>query len=129
MITNDNIYKNEDIKDFMNNKFVGIRLSSELMLDAEKVVKLEGFSSVQEFVRHSLREAIKKHKLQQQILALAGSQPNIKRASKKELEEHPENIRYYMGYMGYETTHEGSIDFIKEKIEEYKNKQNESTKN
>ena len=47
---------------------------------------------------------------------------------KKELDEHPENIRYYMGYMGYETTHEGSIDFVEQKIQEYKNKQNESTK-
>jgi hypothetical protein len=48
---------------------------------------------------------------------------------KKELEEHPENIKYYMGYMGYESLHEGSIDFINEKIQEHKNKQNESTKN
>ena len=48
---------------------------------------------------------------------------------KKELEEHPENIKYYMGYMGYIASHEGSIDFVNEKIEEYKNKQNESTKN
>jgi len=44
---------------------------------------------------------------------------------KKELEEHPENIKYYMGI----ASHEGSIDFVNEKIEEYKNKQNESTKN
>ena len=48
---------------------------------------------------------------------------------KKELEEHPENIKYYMGYMGYITSHEGSIDFVNKKIEEYKNKQNESTQN
>lgn len=48
---------------------------------------------------------------------------------KKELEEHPANIKYYMGYMGYESLHEGSIDFINEKIQEHKNKQNESTKN
>ena len=34
-----------------------------------------------------------------------------------------------MGYMGYIASHEGSIDFVNEKIEEYKNKQNESTKN
>ena len=49
---------------------------------------------------------------------------------KKELDEHPENIRYYMGYMGYDTQDPNSIDFVKEKIEEYlKNKENESTKN
>ena len=49
---------------------------------------------------------------------------------KKELEENPNNIRYYMGYMGYESQDESSIDFVKEKIEEYlKQQKNESTKN
>lgn len=47
---------------------------------------------------------------------------------KKELESYPENIRYYMGYEGYCGSSE-SIEFVKEKIEEYKNKKNESTKN
>ena len=48
---------------------------------------------------------------------------------KKELEEHPENITFYMGYMGYQSEDTGSIDFVNEKIKEYKKKQNESTKN
>lgn len=48
---------------------------------------------------------------------------------KKELEENPNNIRYYMGYMGFHSEDPNSIDFIEQKIEEYKNKQNESTKN
>lgn len=48
---------------------------------------------------------------------------------KKELEENPENIKYYMGYMGFNSEHPNSIDFIEQKIEEYKNKQNESKKN
>ena len=48
---------------------------------------------------------------------------------KKELEKYPENIIFYMGYMGYQSEDPGSIDFVKEKIEEYKNKQNESKKN
>ena len=48
---------------------------------------------------------------------------------KKELEMYPENIKYYMGYMGFESHYEGSINFINQKIEEYKNKKNESTKN
>ena len=48
---------------------------------------------------------------------------------KKELEEHPENIKYYMGYMGYESQDENSMDFVKEKIEEYlKKEKNENTK-
>jgi hypothetical protein len=48
---------------------------------------------------------------------------------KKELEENPDKLRIYMKYMGYEGT-EGSIDYLKEKIEEHiKNKKNESTKN
>jgi hypothetical protein len=38
---------------------------------------------------------------------------------KKELQENPENIKYYMGYMGYESQHEGSVDYIFEKIQEY----------
>jgi hypothetical protein len=48
---------------------------------------------------------------------------------KKELEEHPENIKFYMGYMGYESQYEGSIDYVEEKIKEYKNEQNENKKN
>ena len=48
---------------------------------------------------------------------------------KKELEENPNNIRYYMGYMGFNSEDTNSIDFVNKKIEEYKNKQNESTKN
>ncbi len=52
------------------------------------------------------------------------SEENIK----KELQEHPKNIKFYMGYMGFQSEHEGSIDYIEEKIKEYKNKQNESTK-
>ena len=48
---------------------------------------------------------------------------------KKELEEHPENIKFYMGYMGYESQYEGSIDYVEKKIKEYKNKQNENKKN
>jgi hypothetical protein len=48
---------------------------------------------------------------------------------KKELEENPDKLRIYMKYMGYEGP-EGSIDYLKEKIEEHiKNKKNESTKN
>jgi hypothetical protein len=48
---------------------------------------------------------------------------------KKELEENPKNIIFYMGYMGYLSEDTGSIDFVNKKIKEYKNKQNESTKN
>ncbi len=48
---------------------------------------------------------------------------------KKELEENPNNIRYYMGYEGFNSEDPNSIDFIEQKIEEYKTKQNESTKN
>ena len=48
---------------------------------------------------------------------------------KKELEENPNNIKYYMGYEGFNSEDPNSIDFVEQKIEEYKNKQNESTKN
>jgi len=48
---------------------------------------------------------------------------------KKELEQSPNNIRYYMGYMGFNSEDAESIEFVEKKIEEYKNKKNESTKN
>ncbi len=47
---------------------------------------------------------------------------------KKELEEYPENIKYYMKYQGF-TGDSDSIDFINLKIKEYINKENENTKN
>jgi len=48
---------------------------------------------------------------------------------KKELEDTPSKIETYIKYMGYEGP-EGSIDYLKEKIEEHiKNKKNESKKN
>lgn len=48
---------------------------------------------------------------------------------KKELEENPNNIKNYMGYLGYESAYTGSIDFVNQKIKEYKNKKNEDKKN
>jgi len=48
---------------------------------------------------------------------------------KKELEEHPEKIKYYTKYQGFEGP-EGTTDYIIEKLEEhYKNKKNENKKN
>jgi hypothetical protein len=48
---------------------------------------------------------------------------------KKELEDNPEKIKYYIKYQGFEGP-EGTIDYITNKIEEHiKNKKNESTKN
>ena len=78
----------------MANKFIGVRISSDLLSEMEKIVKLEGFSSIQEYVRHSIRETVKKHKLQKQLMALEGSQPNARRATKKELEEHAKRLFY-----------------------------------
>jgi hypothetical protein len=47
---------------------------------------------------------------------------------KRELETYPENIKYYSKYEGFNGSSE-SIKYIEQKIKEYKNKQNESTKN
>jgi hypothetical protein len=48
---------------------------------------------------------------------------------KKELEEHPENIKIYAKYEGFEGP-VGTTDYIIKKLEEhYKNQKNESTKN
>ena len=53
--------------------------------------------------------------------------PNIKDL-KEEFESYPDNIKYYVKYEGFVGSSE-SIEYIEKKIEEYKNKQNESTKN
>jgi hypothetical protein len=48
---------------------------------------------------------------------------------KKELEENPENIKYYAKYEGFEGT-DGTIDYIIEKLQEhYKKQKNENKKN
>jgi len=48
---------------------------------------------------------------------------------KKELEEHPEKIKYYTKYQGFEGP-DGTTDYIIKKLEEhYKKQKNESTKN
>jgi hypothetical protein len=48
---------------------------------------------------------------------------------KKELEEHPEKIKYYAKYEGFEGP-DGTTDYIIEKLEEhYKKQKNESKKN
>ncbi len=46
---------------------------------------------------------------------------------KKELEQYPENIKYYSKYEGFTGSSE-SMDYIEKKLKEYKNKQNESKK-
>ena len=90
MTSKDNIYKFGEIHGFMANKLVSIRFSGSLLKDAESISNLVGYSSLQEFIRHSVRDAVQKHKLQQSILALeklSGSQ-KISRKSKKEIESH-----------------------------------------
>jgi hypothetical protein len=48
---------------------------------------------------------------------------------KKELEENPENIKYYAKYEGFEGK-DGTIDYIIEKLQEhYKKQKNENKKN
>jgi hypothetical protein len=48
---------------------------------------------------------------------------------KKELEEHPERIKIYAKYEGFEGP-DGTTDYLIEKLEEhYKKQKNESTKN
>ena len=47
---------------------------------------------------------------------------------KIELERYPDNIKYYTKYEGFVGSSE-AIEYLNQKIKEYKNKQNESTKN
>ncbi|HIH31748.1 TPA: hypothetical protein HA235_03500 [Candidatus Woesearchaeota archaeon] len=78
----------------MVNKLVSIRFSDSILKDAESISIIEGYSNLQEFIRHSVREAVQKHKLQQSILALeklSGSQ-KITPKTKKEVEDHIKKI-------------------------------------
>ncbi|MFA5797439.1 MAG: hypothetical protein WC916_05375 [Candidatus Woesearchaeota archaeon] len=78
----------------MVNKLVSIRFSDAILKDAESISSGEGYSNLQEFIRHSVRESIQKHKLQQSILALeklSGSQ-KISVKTKKEIERHIKKV-------------------------------------
>lgn len=94
MMSKDNIYKNRGIREMMTNKLVSIRFSESILKDAESISNMEGYSNLQEFIRHSVREAVQKHKLQQSILSLeklSGSQ-KITPKTKKEVEEHIKKV-------------------------------------
>ena len=73
----------------MANNLVSIRISQPLRKQAEEIVKQEGYSSVQEFVRESMREAIEKRRVAwtlKELDKLAGSVPNSKPVTKAERE-------------------------------------------
>jgi len=94
MTSKGNIYKSGSISAIMVNKLVSIRFSDAILKDAESISSGEGYSNLQEFIRHSVRESIQKHKLQQSILALeklSGSQ-KISVKTKKEIERHIKKV-------------------------------------
>ena len=74
----------------MANKLISIRFSDSLLADAESISDSEGYSNVQEFIRHSVRESVQKHKLQRSLVELdklSGSQRHtITPKPKKEVE-------------------------------------------
>jgi metal-responsive CopG/Arc/MetJ family transcriptional regulator len=75
----------------MANTLISIRISDELLSDAQDIAKQEGFSNVQEFFRQSVRESISQRKRTLALLkleSLYGSAKGKERiASKKELDE------------------------------------------
>jgi Arc/MetJ-type ribon-helix-helix transcriptional regulator len=78
----------------MVNKLVSIRFSESILDDVESLSESEGYSNIQEFIRHSVRDAVQRHKLQQSILALeklSGTQ-KISAKSKKEINRHIKKV-------------------------------------
>lgn len=63
----------------MQTKVVNVRLPEPLLKQIQRVMKSEGYSSPQEFIK----EATRMH-LQQKVLSLYGSQQNISGLSKQQ---------------------------------------------
>jgi metal-responsive CopG/Arc/MetJ family transcriptional regulator len=70
----------------MANKLMSVRLTDELLAQAQSIVKTDGYSTLQELMRVSLIDFIRNYRMQQ-LDKIAGSK-KVKRASKKELEEY-----------------------------------------
>lgn len=98
MTSNSNIYKNNRYNKFMANRLISIRISDELLSDMNIIVKSQGYSNTQEFIRAAAREKIQKEKIATATIELEkiyGSAKNkkIHIASKTELDKLAKSIR------------------------------------
>lgn len=92
LIQYDNIYQHHIHCLDMNNPLISTRVPVQLYEDAEKITHDRGFGSVQEFVRHALREQIlieKRRKAASEIEKLVGSisEKDVKNLSHQKREE------------------------------------------
>jgi Arc/MetJ-type ribon-helix-helix transcriptional regulator len=70
----------------MVNQLISVRVPDNMFNAINEYSELGGFSSIQELIRESIREYIRKQKMEQ-LMALAGSvdKSKVKIATKKEL--------------------------------------------
>ena len=91
MITKDNIYNPQHIREGMVNELISVRVPKPLLQESESIVREEGFSSIQEFMKHILREELLRRRKEQALLdieRLRGSAEQFIVRSKKEVEKH-----------------------------------------
>ncbi|MDD9954557.1 MAG: hypothetical protein OXR66_09590 [Candidatus Woesearchaeota archaeon] len=62
----------------MANALVSIRFAHTLLSDAQHITEVDGFSSVQEFIRHAVREAVRERKLQDDVHVLKTLRGSVK---------------------------------------------------
>lgn len=79
----------------MANKLISLRISDILLKNIEYTSNNEGFSNIQEFIRHCIREKLKKNEIEKSINELNkiyGKYKSFNPKTKKEIEEHIKNI-------------------------------------
>ena len=79
----------------MANKLISLRIPEILLKNIEDTSNNEGFSNIQEFIKHCIREKLRKNKMEQSINELNklyGSSNKLSSKSKKEIEDHIKKI-------------------------------------
>lgn len=73
----------------MANRLVNTRLPERLFKETEAAARRKGYASIQEFVRHAVRQELDRERLREgwnEFQKLKGSAKNAKIASKSELD-------------------------------------------
>jgi metal-responsive CopG/Arc/MetJ family transcriptional regulator len=79
----------------MTNKLISLRISDILLKNIENESNNEGFSNIQEFIRHCIREKLRKNEMEKQINdlnKLYGKYKTYNPKTKKEIENHIKKI-------------------------------------
>ncbi len=96
MMSKTNIYNLGTISSAMENNLISLRVPKPLLKDAKRIVQEEGFSTLQEFIKHSLREELLKRRREQAIIDLGSLRGSAKKhhikRSRKEVEEHIKKV-------------------------------------